>query len=50
MVEGMKRFPEKERERQRTCVVNFCRTFISSFSLILHLTGSNLIQTLLDPP
>ena len=28
--------------------LNFCRTFISSISLVLELAGSNLVQTLLN--
>ena len=30
--------------------LNFCRTFISTISLILERVGSNLVHTLLNPP
>ena len=36
--------------RQGAYVVNFCRTFVWSISLFLELAGSNLAQTLLNPP
>ena len=42
-------FP-KQSQRSRACGVNFCRTFISSISLFLELAGSDLAQTLLNPP
>ena len=35
---------------KRACEVNFCRTFISSISLFLELAGSDLAQTLSNPP
>ena len=34
----------------RACEVNICRTFILSISLFLEPAGSNLAQTLLNPP